>query len=233
MNMRGGHIRVVPPGSSDKLIPDIEVKNFLLNLFEKYLSDSALLKTEALYKFSGFEIGRVTSKIPGAGRGVAVIRGAIPVGMVAALYPGTIYLPYEPVFIQSIGNSFIFRCANHIHVDGKDTGLSRLLYRSCYNRELMGTYQLCDNTWLTECPVNPLAIGQYVNNHNKSFPANVAYQEVDMDDIPIRLRQYIPNVHYSRNESDSPRPLRIIALIATRTIVVGEELFSSYFTFIQ
>lgn len=31
----------------------------------------------------------------------------------------------------------------------------------------MGPYSVCDVSWLSKFPLNPLAVGQYVNNHNK------------------------------------------------------------------
>ena len=38
-------------------------------------------------------------------------------------------MPYEPLLVQSIGNQFIFRCVDGVHIDGKDRGLSRMLYK--------------------------------------------------------------------------------------------------------
>ena len=46
----------------------------------------------------------------GAGRGVLVVGGAVPRGALVALYPGTVYQPYQPILLQSIGN----RCPQHI-----------------------------------------------------------------------------------------------------------------------
>ena len=42
-----------------------------------------------------------------------------------------------------------------------------MFFRSCHGRDRVGPYSLCDNTWLTDWPINPLSVGQYVNNHNK------------------------------------------------------------------
>lgn len=42
---------------------------------------------------------------------------------------GTVYMPYEPIFFQSMANSFVFRCIDGLLIDGKDTGLSRTIYR--------------------------------------------------------------------------------------------------------
>ena len=45
--------------------------------------------------------------------------------------------------------------------------LSSFSYRSCSQRDRIGPYESCDSTWLTPFPVNPLAVGQYVNNQSK------------------------------------------------------------------
>lgn len=42
---------------------------------------------------------------------------------------GTVYQKYEPVFFQSIGNPFIFRCLDGILIDGNDKGISKVVYR--------------------------------------------------------------------------------------------------------
>ena len=42
---------------------------------------------------------------------------------------GTVYQPYEPILFQSLANPFIFRCVDGVLIDGKDTGLSRMIYR--------------------------------------------------------------------------------------------------------
>ena len=78
--------------------------------------------------------------------------------------------------------------------------------------------------------VNPLNVGQIVNNCNKDFTSNVAYHEIDItvDNFNVRLRPFFPNVNYGGNSDDLN--VRIIPLIATKDIEQGEELFSTYFT---
>ncbi|XP_048786451.1 SET domain-containing protein 9 isoform X2 [Lagopus muta] len=77
---------------------------------------------------------------------------------------GTVYRKHEPIFFQSLGNPFIFRCIDGILIDGNDKGLSRSVYRSCSWRDQLGPFQMSDVSWLTAAPQNPLAVGQYVNN---------------------------------------------------------------------
>lgn len=182
----------------------------------------------------GFTVERQPSRIIGGGNGVVVTNGVIREGTVAAIYPGLVYNSWEPILLQSINNQFVFRCIDNIHVDGNDRGMSRYLYRSCAQRDRLGPYWLCDTSWLTECPVNPLAIGQYVNNHTKQYPANVAYQEVDItEEFPFRLRCYLPNTRYGSSLDGNASKTRSVILVSLRDINEGEELLSSYFTLVQ
>ncbi|XP_077137518.1 SET domain-containing protein 9-like isoform X1 [Ranitomeya variabilis] len=144
---------------------------------------------------------------------------------------GAVYQSFEPIFFQSIGNPFIFRCLDGILIDGSDKGISKSVYRSCSRRDQLGPLKMCDITWLTSAPLNPLAVGQYVNNCSNEHAANISYQEFDVpESFPVELRQYIPNIRYSH---DVEGPLRCVVLIALRDIRCGEELFSNYFTLVQ
>ena len=84
---------------------------------------------ETLLSEWGYSIGRHHSNIPGAGRGVFVTDGVVRSGQIVALYPGTLYHPGERLLIQSIRNPFILRCSDGVMVDGRDTGLSRSIYK--------------------------------------------------------------------------------------------------------
>ncbi|GCB64219.1 SET domain-containing protein 9 isoform X1 [Scyliorhinus torazame] len=186
---------------------------------------------EAMFETLGFIINRATSSLSFAGRGVFVTTGKVPKGTVVCMYPGTIYQQYEPIFFQSVCNSFIFRCIDGVLIDGNDKGISKVIYRSCNGRDRLGPYKTSDATWLSESPVNPLAVGQYVNNCSNEKAANVCYQEFDVPaTFPVELRQYIPNVNYGHI---AERPLRCVVLVALRDIEKGEELFSNYYTIVH
>ncbi|XP_073418789.1 SET domain-containing protein 9 isoform X2 [Dendrobates tinctorius] len=186
---------------------------------------------DASYKCLGFYIDRQPSSMEAAGTGVFVSKGLVPKGAVVSMYPGAVYQNYDPIFFQSIGNPFIFRCLDGILIDGSDKGISKSVYRSCSRRDQLGPLKMCDVTWLTGAPLNPLAVGQYVNNCSNEREANVSYQEFDVpESFPVELRQYIPNIRYSQ---DVEGPLRCVVLIALRDIRCGEELFSNYFTLVQ
>ena len=81
--------------------------------------------------------------------------------------------------------------------------------------------------------VNPLNVGQIVNNCNKDFTSNVAYHEIDVfiDNFRLQLRPFLPTVNYGGNSEDLK--VRIIPLIASKDIKEGQELFSTYFTIIN
>ncbi|CAL1526916.1 unnamed protein product [Lymnaea stagnalis] len=228
----------------EKLIDDLY--KFLSKL-HKQLSDLQLVKQERLKiksleimrDVSGFTVERVQSVLPTGGLGVKVTSGFVPVGSITSLYPGLIYESHEPIFFQSIGNSFIFRCADGLLIDGNDRGLSKSLYKSCRGRDSCWPMPACDDSWLKPELICPLNIGQYVNNHNKQYPANVAYQELDIpDSFPAHLRQYLPNNFYSPSLNVSEgmqryKLLRVVALVSVKEIKSGEELFSSYFTLVR
>ncbi|KAJ8395608.1 hypothetical protein AAFF_G00030890 [Aldrovandia affinis] len=186
---------------------------------------------EVMLDSFGFCIERKSSSLQSAGTGVFVAMGMVPKGTTVAMYPGTVYQRYEPVFFQSICNPFLFRCIDGILIDGNDKGLSKIVHRSCSGRDRLGPFRLNDITWLTANPENPLAVGQYVNNCSNEKAPNVCYQEFDVQDkFPLELRQYLPNVNY---QHDTHLPLRCVVLVALRDIHSGEELFSNYYTIVH
>lgn len=234
-NLQNKDVRHIPQGASDKLIPDENVLLILVKLFDEFHRHRNVENNVALHKLAGFCIEKRSSNIENGGQGVFVSKGKIQEGSVTALYPGTVYSPSDPLFFQSLGNPFIFRCVDGQHIDGRDAGLSKLIYKSCANRDKIGFYIGCDISWLSECRLNPLAVGQYVNNQSSQYPANVAYQEVNISDsFPVHLMQYIPNVHFKGYDEErtsvSCRSLKMVVLVALRDIQYGEELFSNYFT---
>jgi hypothetical protein len=102
---------------------------------------------------------------------------------------------------------------------------------------IKGCLPICDVSWQHDnynLHVNPLAIGQIVNNCTRPELANVAYEELnihpdtycqhDHNDIIALL----PNINY-----EFCNFLRLVPLIAIRDIETHEELFSTYFTLIK
>ena len=56
------------------------------------------------------------------GNGV-FLNGQCQAGQIVCLYPGTVYLPFEPLFFASIANSYVLKCFDGLFVDGKSTGM--------------------------------------------------------------------------------------------------------------
>ncbi|KAL9951881.1 hypothetical protein ACROYT_G044621 [Oculina patagonica] len=241
LNLRNRTVREVRSSDQDKTVPDSKVLQSLLTVLHAlHNNDTPSPRNNqcsgVMYHALGYEIKRLDSSIPGAGKGVFVTNGKVPARSLVAFYPGTIYWPYEPILIQSIGNPFIFCCIDGILLDGNDKGLSKIIYRSNSRRDQIGPYLPCDTTWLGDEPLNPLAVGQYVNNRTKNVPANVAYQEVDIpfQNITPKLWKYLPNVWYSSGNIVGENAfLRTVALVSVREIYEGEEVFSSYFTVLR
>lgn len=252
-------LRQVTERSEDKLVQDEEVSQVLLKLFRVLLKShwakhgelrtaqthflrgftteedqcggNPVCGDDAMLQSLGFCIARKPSTLPFAGTGVFVTKGFVPKGATVAMYPGTVYQTYEPILLQSIRNPFVFRCIDGVLIDGNDKGISKMVFRSCSGRDRIGPFMMSDTSWLTDSPLNPLAVGQYVNNCSNEWPANVCYQEYDVPDkFPIELRQYLPNVNYSL---DTQGPLRCVVLVSLRDITAGEELFSNYYTIVH
>ncbi|KAE8740943.1 hypothetical protein FOCC_FOCC013556 [Frankliniella occidentalis] len=220
--------------STDKVATDERLKNVTMQLtlsLHKEIKSSSSVDGEAvMLNTLGYSVKRCKSCIKDAGTGVVMTSGSARRGDFMAFYPGTLYRRFEPLFLPSIGNHFILRCVDGIHIDGNDRLLSKTIFRSCVNRDSFGHYQAADITWTTQKPVVPWNIGQYVNNSTVEHPANVAYQEFDILDFPSEMDYLLPNIWYSGSRG---RHLRTIALVATRDIQKNEEIFSDYVTLVR
>jgi len=126
-------------------------------------------------KWLPYELRLERSGIENAGIGVHLY-GVIEKGSIVALYPGTVYQPGDPLFLSSLGNSYVLRCFDGLFVDGKHFGLSASVFKSMYNfhrgscGEVVG-----DNSWLKYSKTtfkNPLAVGQIINNGTIEITAN-------------------------------------------------------------
>ena len=194
-----------------------------------------LYNQKILFKVCGFQLELRPSTIPIAGRGVFVKAGKIKKGQIACLYPGLIYQPHHPILLASIRNAYIFRCCDGIMIDGKSRGLSAFLYKSVHGRERVNGYEpICDVSWLHEdyhYHVNPLNIGQIVNNQNSSTKPNVIYEELDIHSEKFASKlSLLPNISYDTQFNST---LKLVPLVALRDINTNEELFSSYFTIVE
>ncbi|XP_024902994.1 SET domain-containing protein 9 isoform X3 [Pteropus alecto] len=212
-NKQSDILTMLPEPVKSKYQDLLSVQHPRVKLLEyRHHQQSIFKPEEILYKTLGFSVAQATSSLISAGK-------------------GTVYQKYEPIFFQSIGNPFIFRCLDGVLIDGNDKGISKVVFRSCNGRDRLGPLKMSDSTWLTSEFHNPLAVGQYVNNCSNDRPANVCYQEFDVPAVfPIELKQYLPNIAYS---FDKESPLRCVVLVALRDIKQGEELFSNYYTIVS
>ncbi|KAJ1522647.1 hypothetical protein ONE63_001819 [Megalurothrips usitatus] len=220
--------------STDKIVSDqklIHVISSSVSTFHQALQESASVKGETVMrKALGYSIKRAKSGLKGAGTGVVMSAGCAVRGDFIAFYPGTLYRRFEPLFLPSIGNCFILRCMDGVHIDGNDRLLSKSIYRSCVNRDSFGRYRAADISWTTKELTVPWNVGQYVNNGTTEFPANVAYQELDVLNFPPELDYLLPNIWYSGSRG---RHLRMVALVAIRKIREGDEILSNYVTLVK
>ncbi|XP_002130104.2 SET domain-containing protein 9 [Ciona intestinalis] len=228
LNLNRGDIISI---TENKLTTDENILEQLQVLFSALEKNqgAGLNPNHVVENICGFQIAQQSSSIKEAGTGVFVSKGTVSKGQVVALYPGTVYLPADSKFFQSLGNQFMFKCSDNLYIDGKDSGISKSVFTSCSNRDRIGFLEACDISWIKGNFACPLNVGQYVNNHNKSNPANVQYQEFDFaQDFPRNLYRFIPNINFDCTAQLNF--VRSVALIATRDIHSGEELLSSYFT---
>ena len=91
-------VREVGSTDQDKTVPDTKVIESLLTVLHalhdiEMQSANDRHQSGVMYNTLGYEIKRLESSIPGAGKGVFVTKGDIPVGSLVALYPGK-YLYY-------------------------------------------------------------------------------------------------------------------------------------------
>jgi len=216
----------------------------------KRLSHEQHVKAKKLMLESlGFSLSCQPSNLgPDAGLGVFIDASKfenVKGGTLVGIYPGTFYNPGDPLFLASLGNPYIFRCADGMLLDGNYKGLSGNIFNSLIYRDSIPHVQFfsADNSWI-KChtkPLNPLSIGQIVNNARIDsddyletvFP-NVTYQEIFFicpTELPSHLLQYLPYAHYS-SQSPNATLLKMVVLIATRDIYKGEELYSSYISLV-
>lgn len=155
-------------------------------------------------------------------------------GQLVAIYPGTIYRRnIDPLLLPSIRNTFLLARKDNLIIDGRDRGLSRSIYLSCYAR-----FPLYDTTWLSKnisLHKNPLTLGHYINHFPSHGLPNVTYYEFDFNfnDNQNDLYRFVPNVRYADMEEEEEKGMPSAVLISLRPIKQGEELFSCYLNVIH
>ena len=70
----------------------------------------------------------------GKGLGLFVHNGFVPKGSICAIYPGSVYISGEPLFLVGLRNSYLLRMSNGSTIDGKPFGLSSILFKSNWEK---------------------------------------------------------------------------------------------------
>lgn len=155
----------------------------------------------------------------GAGLGVFV-NGLIKKGEICSVYPGTIYDETSYLLLPSIGNHYLFKSFDSILVDGKKTGLSKMLFKSHWKRNRWNALDFTENSL-------PFFNGQMINNGSEM--ANCRYQELDLNPRVYDFRNHrkLPNVYHRLDWDPVGDIRRVVLIIATRDIR-NEELLSNY-----
>ena len=88
-------VREVSSRDQDKTVPDSKVLESLLSVLHALHNNGAHSSKNTqcagvMYNALGYEIKRLDSTIPGAGKGVFVTKGTVPAKSLVALYPGVI-----------------------------------------------------------------------------------------------------------------------------------------------
>ena len=187
-----------------------------------------------------FQLQIRASDIPEAGLGLFLRNRerTIPAGTVVALYPGLVYDGIsDPILLPSINNRYVIQRRSGSLIDGKDAGLSRLLYQSVWNRERAVTGISYDKLWLDQRRLLMMMawtdsywnFGQLINNAVDDDGNCVVYQEFLLPDdwgLGVRnWRRFIPNIPYSGGLA-----IQGIALVTCKELEKGgeRELLSLY-----
>lgn len=188
-----------------------------------------------------FRLEKGSSRVHG--HGIFLASGQISgPGRLVCLYPGTVYLPGDPLWLASVRNRFILQRLDGLRVDGRDSYLSAVVYRSAGSRSCgdfgYPSHPVCDTSWLRgQCGGDHLNCGHYVNfvtevqeDVQKVGSPNVSYIECDLshEEVPLPLRRFLPSVFYNMDRSVTGFDAKLVALVSLRPIVAGEELFSLY-----
>ena len=112
----------LPLKSAESYVQELTLLLSSLTLYDPNFNDHAKKdlisiheeNTKRLFHHSGFRLEVSVSEIPELSKtkslGVFLTYGSVSTGQIVALYPGTIYQPNQPLFFQSLNNSYILRC---------------------------------------------------------------------------------------------------------------------------
>ena len=192
-----------------------------------YIRSQALIKSvqqclpcseQELEKRLGFYPFVAQSLIPNAGLGL-FIKGSCTKGQVICVYPGTVYQPFEQMWLASLNNHYVLSCYDGVLIDAKPTMLSKLIFKSVRNRVKFGNIKWIENEV-------PFARGHFANNCSELM-GNVRYQELVLPPNTATC-----NLHAEMGHDPRLDEIRTVVLVATRDIE-NEEILASYHELVE
>jgi hypothetical protein len=187
----------------------------------------------------GFRVAVRASGVAGAGRGLFVESGLVRCGDAVALFPGVVFTQQELALASSLGvvsptNEYLAAFAGGtLFVDANlvvDGSPSSRLFVACRARFLASRR-------IVTAPTTPISLLSSLSfavahfaNHQPPTSSLVNAKFADVDFAPIvsaspELAGFVPNAAFT---AGSPAELRGMALVATRDIAVGNEVFVDY-----
>ena len=187
----------------------------------KFKNSIELAHDVILYEANPIPLLEIRQSSIGKGAGLGVfVNGLIKKGEICSVYPGTVYDTTSYLLLPSIGNHYLFKSFDSILVDGKKTGLSKMLFKSHWKRHRWNALDFTENSL-------PFFNGQMINNGSEM--ANCRYQELDLNPRVYDFRNHrkLPNVYHRLDWDPVGDIRRVVLIIATRDIQ-NEELLSNY-----
>ena len=112
-------VREVSSRDQDKIVPDSKVLESLSSVLHALHNNGAHSSKNTqcagvMYNALGYEIKRLDSTIPEAGKGVFVTKGTVPAKSLVALYPGMIKT--EVLFTESYMFCFVLFLGSYLYI---------------------------------------------------------------------------------------------------------------------
>ncbi|KRZ75442.1 SET domain-containing protein 9 [Trichinella papuae] len=202
------------------------LQNKITDKFETFGTDKLQQAAEeAIYETFGFNIKRFNES-------VFVNKGKINPNQIVCIYPGTVYSPQQTRLCTSCNKKYVYMCQDGTLVDANDTGVARLIYKSCTYRDRHSDSFYNDMTWMSSSPVNPLAVGQYVEYDYNDVNVQAKELDLELNNVEGRLRKFLPILRYfnSSNRNKQNNVIRVVVFISTKTISCGEKLKCAFKT---
>ncbi|OUC43053.1 hypothetical protein D917_10053 [Trichinella nativa] len=202
------------------------LQNKITDKFETFGTDKLQhAAEEAIYEAFGFCIKKFNES-------VFVNKGKIYPNQIVCIYPGTVYSPQQTRLCTSCNKKYVYMCQDGTLVDANDTGVARLIYKSCTYRDRHSDSFYNDMTWMSSSPVNPLAVGQYVEYDCNGINVEAKELDLELNNVEGGLRKFLPILRYFNcsNRNKQNNVIRVVVFVSTKTISAGEKLKCAFKT---